>query len=173
MFEILEKQALNPTVTRMVIRAPRVAKKAEPGQFVILRVDERGERIPLTVADYDRAAGTVTIIYQIVGATTLKLDALDVGESVLDFAGPLGKPTELDGLKKVAVVGGGVGCAIAFPLAKKLHELGAVVHSVIGFRNSELVILENEFRAVSDELALMTDDGSAGRKGLVDRKSVV
>lgn len=167
MYEILEKQALNPTVTRMVISAPRVAKKAQAGQFIILRVDDEGERIPLTVADYDRANGTVTVIYQIVGATTLRLDRLGVGDCVCDFVGPLGKPTELDGLKKVAVIGGGVGCAIAFPVAKKLHELGATVHSVIGFRNRDLVILENEFKAVSEKLKLVTDDGSAGEKGLV------
>lgn len=151
----------------MVISAPRVAKKAEPGQFVILRVDGEGERIPLTIADYDRANGTVTVIYQIVGATTHKLDRLGAGDCICDFVGPLGKPTELDGLKKVAVVGGGVGCAIALPTAKKLHELGAVVDSVIGFRTRDLVILQSEFKAVSRELKLMTDDGSAGEKGLV------
>lgn len=167
MYEILQKQALNPTVSRMVVRAPRVAKKAEAGQFVILRVDEDGERIPLTVADYDRDAGTVTIIYQIVGATTRKLDELNAGDFICDFVGPLGRPTELDGLKKVAVVGGGVGCAIALPVAKKLHALGADVHSVIGFRNSELVILSDEFEACSSVCRLMTDDGSAGEKGLV------
>lgn len=167
MYEILQKQALNPTVSRMVVRAPRVAKKAEAGQFVILRVDEDGERIPLTVADYDRDAGTVTIIYQIVGATTRKLDELNAGDFICDFVGPLGRPTELDGLKKVAVVGGGVGCAIALPVAKKLHALGADVHSVIGFRNSELVILRDEFEGCSSVCRLMTDDGSAGEKGLV------
>jgi len=167
MYKILEKQSLNPTVSRMVIAAPRVAAKAEPGQFIILRVDADGERIPLTVADYDRARGTVTIIYQIVGATTHKLDRLNAGDSICDFVGPLGRPTELDGLKKVAVVGGGVGCAIALPTAKKLHELGAEVHSVIGFRNKDLVILEDEFRAASKVTRLMTDDGSAGEKGLV------
>lgn len=167
MYEILQKQALNSTVSRMVVRAPRVAKKAEAGQFVILRVDEDGERIPLTVADYDRDAGTVTIIYQIVGATTRKLDELNAGDFICDFVGPLGRPTELDGLKKVAVVGGGVGCAIALPVAKKLHALGADVHSVIGFRNSELVILRDEFEGCSSVCRLMTDDGSAGEKGLV------
>lgn len=167
MYEILQKQALNSTVSRMVVRAPRVAKKAEAGQFVILRVDEEGERIPLTVADYDRDAGTVTIIYQIVGATTRKLDELNAGDFICDFVGPLGRPTELDGLKKVAVVGGGVGCAIALPVAKKLHALGADVHSVIGFRNSELVILRDEFEGCSSVCRLMTDDGSAGEKGLV------
>lgn len=167
MYKILEKQSLNPTVSRMVIHAPRVAKKAEPGQFIILRVDSDGERIPLTVAGYDRERGTVTIIYQIVGATTHKLDRLNVGDSVCDFVGPLGRPTELDGLKKVCVVGGGVGCAIALPTAQKLHALGADVHSVIGFRNKDLVILEDEFRACSNVCRLMTDDGSAGEKGLV------
>ena len=167
MYRITEKQSLNPTVSRMVIAAPHVARRAEPGQFVIIRADAEGERIPLTVADYDRKAGTVTVIYQIVGATTHKLDRLGAGDCVCDIAGPLGKPTELDGLKKVAVIGGGVGCAIALPTARKLHELGAEVYSVIGFRNKELVILEDEFRAVSSVCELMTDDGSAGAKGLV------
>ncbi len=167
MYKILEKDSLNPTVSRMVIDAPRVAKKAQPGMFIILRVDEEGERIPLTIADYDRDKGTVTIIYQIVGATTHKLDRLGVGDFICDFVGPLGRPSELDGLKKVAVIGGGVGCAIALPTAKKLHETGAEVHSVIGFRNKDLVILEDEFRAASAVCMLMTDDGSAGEKGLV------
>lgn len=167
MYTIIEKEHLNPTVGRMVIDCPAVAKKAEPGMFVILRVDENGERIPLTIADYDKARGTVTIIYQIVGATTQKLDMLKVGDSLHDFVGPLGRPTELDGLKKVAVVGGGVGCAIALPTAKKLAEIGATVHSVIGFRNKDLVILKDEFESVSDEFRLVTDDGSAGEKGLV------
>ena len=167
MYKIVRKTSLNPTVSRMVIQAPRVAKKAQAGMFVILRVDEEGERIPLTIADHDADEGTVTIIYQIVGATTRKLDALNVGDCICDFVGPLGKPTELDGLKKVAVIGGGVGCAIAFPTAKKLRESGATVHSVIGFRNKELVILKDEFEKVSDLLKLVTDDGSAGEKGLV------
>ncbi len=167
MYTILKKQPLNPTVTKMVIHAPLIARKAEPGQFIILRVDEDGERIPLTIADFDRAAGTVTIIYQIVGATTMALNRLNEGESLHDFVGPLGRATELDGIKKAAVVGGGVGCAIAYPTAKKLHELGAEVHSVVGFRNKDLVILENEFAAVSDKLCMMTDDGSYGEKGLV------
>lgn len=167
MYRIIQKQPLNPTVTRMVIDAPRVAEKAQPGMFIILRVDEEGERIPLTVADYDAQAGTVTIIFQIVGATTQRLNTLNVGDCLHDFVGPLGRPTELDGLKKVAVIGGGVGCAIALPTAKKLHELGATVHSVIGFRNKDLVILEDEFRACSEQCVLMTDDGSAGQKGLV------
>lgn len=158
---------MNPTVTLMEIYAPLVAKKAEPGQFIILRAEENGERIPLTVADYDREKGTITIIFQIVGATTEKLNHLEEGDSVCDFAGPLGRATEIDGLKKVAVVGGGVGCAIAYPVAKKLHAEGAEVHSVAGFRSRDLVILEDEFRAVSDRLEMMTDDGSHGKKGLV------
>ncbi len=167
MYTILKKQPLNPTVTKMVIHAPLIARKAEPGQFIILRVDEDGERIPLTIADFDRAAGTVTIIYQIVGATTMALNRLNEGESLHDFVGPLGRATELEGLKKVAVVGGGVGCAIAYPTAKKLHEKGTEVHSVVGFRNKDLVILENEFAEVSDKLCMMTDDGSYGEKGMV------
>ncbi len=167
MYRIVKKQVLNPTVTRMEIEAPLVARKAEPGQFIILRVDEKGERIPLTVADFDREAGTVTIIFQIVGATTEKLNHLEEGDSLQDFVGPLGRPSETEGLKKVAVIGGGVGCAIAYPVAKKLHQQGAVVHSVVGFRNKDLVILEEEFSAVSDKLVMMTDDGSYGEKGLV------
>ena len=166
MFEILERTALNPTVTRMVISAPLIAKKARPGQFVILRAGETSERIPLTVADYDRAEGSVTIIFQLVGASTMELDRLRPGSSLHDFVGPLGRPTELEGLKKVAVVGGGVGGAIAYPIAKRLHELGCTVHSIVGFRSKDLVILENEFRAVSDELILVTDDGCHGRKGV-------
>ena len=167
MYRILEKQQLNPTVTRMVIDAPRVAKKAKAGMFIILRVDDDGERIPLTIADYDGDKGTVTIIFQIVGATTHKLNRLNAGDCICDFVGPLGNPTELDGLKKVAVIGGGVGCAIAYPTAKALHRNGATVHSVIGFRNKDLVILHDEFDEVSDKLVLMSDDGSAGEKGLV------
>lgn len=167
MYKILRKKVLNPTVTLMDVEAPLIAKKAEPGQFIILRVDEAGERIPLTVADYDREAGTVTIIFQIVGASTEKLNKLEEGEYIHDFVGPLGTPSHTAGLKKVAVVGGGVGCAIAYPIAKKLHNLGAEVHSVIGFRNKDLVILEDEFKAVSDVTKIMTDDGSYGEKGLV------
>ena len=167
MYRIVKKQVLNPTVTRMEIEAPLIAKKAEPGQFIILRVDENGERIPLTVADFDREAGTVTIIFQIVGATTEKLNHLEEGDSLHDFVGPLGRPSETEGLKKVAVIGGGVGCAIAYPVAKKLHQQGAVVHSIVGFRDKDLVILEPEFQAVSDKLVMMTDDGSYGEKGLV------
>ena len=167
MYEIKTKRALNPTVTMMDIYAPLVAKKAEPGQFIILRVDEDGERIPLTVAGYDRQAGTVKIIFQIVGATTMKLNQKEVGESLADFCGPLGRATETDGLKKVCIIGGGVGCAIALPVAQKLHELGCEVHSVIGFRNKELLILEDEFKACSTKLTVMTDDGSYGRQGVV------
>lgn len=167
MFEIIAKEPLNPTVVRMTVAAPRVARKAEPGQFVILRAKEQSERIPLTVADFDREAGTVTVIYQIVGAGTMELNTLAVGEALHDLVGPLGTPTHTEGLKKVCIVGGGVGCAIAYPVAKKLHELGCVVHSVAGFRSRDLVILEDEFRAVSDEMRLMTDDGSYGEKGLV------
>ncbi len=167
MYKIIKKESLNPTVSKMVIEAPLIAKKAEPGQFIILRANEDSERIPLTVGDYDREKGTVTIIYQIVGASTMELDRKKEGESLHDFVGPLGVKSHLDGLKKVAVVGGGVGCAIAYPIAKKLHEMGAEVHSVVGFRNKDLVILEDEFKAVSDKIAMMTDDGSYGEKGLV------
>lgn len=167
MYKIVRKEVLNPTVTLMEIDAPLIAKKAEPGQFIILRVDQDGERIPLTVADFDREKGTVTIIFQIVGATTEKLNHKEQGECIADFVGPLGVASHTDGLKKVAVVGGGVGCAIAYPIAKKLHNLGCEVHSIVGFRNKDLVILENEFDQVSDVLKMMTDDGSHGEKGLV------
>ncbi len=167
MYRIIKKDSLNPTVTRMVVEAPLAARRAQPGQFVILRVDEEGERIPLTIAGYDRQAGTVTIIYQIVGATTMALDRLKEGEAIRDLVGPLGTPTHTEGLRRVAVVGGGVGCAIALPIAQKLHEEGAEVHAIVGFRNQELVILQEEFQAASQRLELMTDDGSAGRKGLV------
>ena len=167
MYRIVEKTPLNPTVTKMVVEAPLIAKKALPGQFVILRAGEDSERIPLTVADYDRAGGTVTVIFQVVGAGTMELNALKEGESLHDFVGPLGRASELDGLKKVCVVGGGVGCAIALPVAKALHEKGTEVHSVVGFRNQDLVILEDEFKACSDKFVLMSDDGSRGRKGLV------
>ena len=167
MYKIVEKKELNPTVTLMKIEAPFVAKKAEPGQFIILRVDEDGERIPLTIADFDREKGTVTIIFQIVGATTEKLNHKNEGEFIQDFVGPLGVATHTEGLKKVAVVGGGVGCAIAYPIAKKLHDMGCEVHSVVGFRNKDLVILEDEFKNASSELYMMTDDGSYGEKGLV------
>lgn len=167
MYKILEKKALNPTVTLIRIDAPLVARKAEPGQFIILRVDEDGERIPLTVADYDREGGSVTIIFQIVGATTAKLNHLNEGEYIHDFVGPLGRATHTEGLRKVAVVGGGVGCAIAFPVAKKLHEQGCEVHAIVGFRTKDLVILEDEFAAHTNRLVRMSDDGSWGEKGLV------
>ena len=167
MFRIVEKTELAAGIFRMRVEAPRVAASALPGQFVIVRADEQGERVPLTIADYDRKAGTVTIIFQIVGGATMELNALNAGDSLVDFVGPLGTPSKLEGLKKVAVVGGGVGGAIAYPIAKRLHELGCTVHSIVGFRSKDLVILENEFRAVSDELILVTDDGSHGRKGVV------
>lgn len=167
MFEILEKKCLNPTVTLMKIHAPRVAAKGEPGQFIILRTDENSERIPLTIADFDRENGSVTIIFQIVGSTTEKLNHMNEGDCLHDFVGPLGRATETEGLKKVAVVGGGVGCAIAYPVAKKLHEIGVEVHAIVGFRNKDLVILEDEFKAASSKFVLMSDDGSVGEKGLV------
>lgn len=167
MYLITKKEHLNPTVVRMDIEAPFVAKKAEPGQFIILRTDKDGERIPLTVADYDREKGTVTIIFQVVGATTEKLAHMNTGDYLQDFVGPLGKATHTDGLKKVAIVGGGVGCAIAYPVAKKLHELGCEVHAIAGFRTKDLVILEEEFKNASSKFILMSDDGSCGEKGLV------
>ena len=167
MYKIVRKKILNPTVILMDIYAPLVAKKAEPGQFIILRTDAEGERIPLTVADYDREAGTVTVIFQKVGATTEKLAHMNEGDCLSDFVGPLGRATETEGIKKVAIVGGGVGCAIAYPVAKKIAELGAEVHTVVGFRNKDLIILEDEFKAVSKVMKLMTDDGSAGERGLV------
>lgn len=167
MFQIMEKTPLNPTVTKMVIDAPLIAKKAEPGQFIIFRATEDGERVPLTIADFDREKGTVTIIFQIVGESTMELNALRVGDCLADFVGPLGTPSKVEGLKKVAVVGGGVGCAIAYPIAKKLHELGSEVHTIVGFRNKDLVILEQEFQAVSERMCMMTDDGSYGEKGVV------
>ena len=167
MYRITRKKALNPTVTLMEIEAPMLAKKAEPGQFIILRTDENGERIPLTIADFDRIKGTITIIYQVVGATTEKLNHMEEGDSLQDFVGPLGRATNTEGKKKVAVVGGGVGCAIAYPVVKKFFEQGTEVHAIIGFRNKELVILEEEFRANSSKLILMSDDGSCGEKGLV------
>lgn len=167
MYKILKREELNPTVTRLEIEAPRVAKKAKAGQFIILRTDVDGERIPLTIADYDANAGTVTIIFQVVGATTERLNYMREGDSLQDFVGPLGRATHIDGLKKVAVVGGGVGCAIAYPVAKALHEAGAEVHSIAGFRSKELVILEDDFKRVSSKFVLMSDDGTAGEKGLV------
>lgn len=167
MYKILQKKVLNPTVVQMQILAPAVAKKAEPGQFIILRTHSDGERIPLTIADFDRDLGTVTIIFQIVGATTKILGEMNEGDAICDFVGPLGRATHTEGLKKVAVVGGGVGCAIAFPVAKKLYSQGCEVHSVIGFRNRELVILEDEFDKNSTLVKKMSDDGSWGEKGLV------
>ena len=167
MNRIVKKEPLNPTVVRMVVDAPLIAKKAEPGQFIIFRAKEDSERIPLTIAASDPDAGTVTIIYQIVGAGVMELDSLNEGEYIHDFVGPLGKATETDGLKKVAVVGGGVGCAIAYPVTKKLHDLGCEVHAIVGFRNKDLVILEDEFKAACDKYVMMTDDGSYGEKGLV------
>ena len=167
MYRIVKKRVLNPTVTLMEIEAPMVARKAEPGQFIILRVDENGERVPLTIAAYDREAGTVTIIYQIVGATTEKLNHKEEGEFIADFVGPLGRATETEGLKRVAVIGGGVGTAIAYPVAKKLHDIGCHVDLIVGFRNKDLVILEEEFKAASTNLIIGTDDGSYGKKALV------
>ena len=167
MYKIISKRELNPTVTMMDVEAPLVARKAQPGQFIILRVDEDGERIPLTVAGCDKEKGTVKIIFQIVGASTELLNHKKEGDFIQDFVGPLGKATHTEGLKKVAIVGGGVGCAIALPVAQKLHELGCEVHSIIGFRNKDLLILEDEFKAASDKLIIMTDDGSYGEKGVV------
>lgn len=167
MYKIVTKKELNPTVTQMEIEAPLVAKKARPGQFIILRVDESGERIPLTVAGVDTERGTVKIIFQVVGATTNKLNQKNEGDYLQDFVGPLGEPTHIEGLKKVCIVGGGVGCAIAMPIAEALHKSGAQVTSIIGFRNKDLVILEDEFKACSNTLHIMTDDGSYGRHGNV------
>ena len=167
MYKILDKKVLNPTVIQLWIEAPLVANKAKPGQFIILRVDEMGERIPLTVAGVDPVKGGVKIIFQVVGGTTEKLAHKEAGDSIQDFVGPLGEPTHLDGLKKVCIVGGGVGCAIAMPIAEALHNAGANVTSIIGFRNKDLVILEKEFTACSDKLFVMTDDGSYGTQGNV------
>lgn len=167
MYPIVRSETLNPQVKLLEIAAPRIAKKANPGQFIILRIDEQGERIPLTISDYDVDRGTVTIIFQIVGKTTTQLASLKEGDALLDFVGPLGMASHLEGLKKVAVIGGGLGTAIAYPQAKKLHCLGACVDSIVGFRNKDLVILENELRAVSDRLFIATDDGSYGEKGFV------
>ena len=167
MYKIVNKRVLNPTVTMMDIYAPLVANKAQAGQFIILRVDENGERIPLTVAGYDRENGTVKIIFQVVGRTTMLLNTKNEGEYISDFCGPLGCATKTEGLKKVCIVGGGVGCAIALPVAQKLHEQGCEVHSIIGFRNKDLLILEKEFTACSDKLTIITDDGSYGRQGVV------
>ena len=165
MYKILTKKILNPTVTLMEVDAPMIAKKAEPGQFIILRVDAEGERIPLTIADFDREKGTITIIFQIVGATTEKLNHLEEGEFIHDFVGPLGVPSHTEGLKKVAVVGGGVGCAIAYPIAKEMHEKGIDVTFIAGFRSADIVILKDELKAASDKLIMCTDDGTYGEKG--------
>ena len=167
MYRIVKKRVLNPTVTLMEVEAPAVARKAEPGQFIILRVDQGGERIPLTIAAFDREKGTVTIIFQIVGGTTEKLNHKEEGDFLQDFVGPLGKATETEGLKRVAVVGGGVGTAIAYPVAKKLHDVGCHVDLIVGFRKKDLVILEDEFKAASTQLIIGTDDGSYGKKALV------
>ena len=167
MYKILKKEKLNDSVTRMVIKAPFAAKKAEPGQFIILRVDKDGERVPFTIADYDRENETVTIIFQVVGAETSMLNLKNEGDYIEDFVGPLGNPTKTEGYHKVAVVGGGVGTAIAYPVAKKFHQQGAVVHSIIGFRNKDLVILQDEFETVSDKYILISDDGSTGKQGFV------
>ena len=167
MFTIMKRRELNPTVTELWIHAPLIAKKAKAGQFIIVRAQEDSERIPLTIAGYDREAGTVSIIFQVVGAGTMQLNALKEGEAVHDFVGPLGKATEIEGLKNVCVVGGGVGCAIALPVAQALHAQGTKVTGIVGFRNKDLVILEDEFAACSDKLVMMTDDGSHGQKGVV------
>lgn len=167
MYTIVHKDRLNDTVVRMEVLSPLVAEKAKAGQFIILRAFEDSERLPLTVAGTDKEKGTVTIIFQIVGGGTMELDRLNEGDAIHDFVGPLGKPSELEGIRKACVVGGGVGCAIAWPIAKALHEQGSIVHSVVGFREKGLVILEDEFRNISDELRIMTDDGSYGEKGLV------
>lgn len=167
MFDILKKEILNPTMTRMVIKAPYIAKKALAGQFIVLRVNEYGERIPLTIADYDRNKGTVTIIYQKVGKTTMLLDKLNEKDCILDFVGPLGKPSDIKGYKKVAVIGGGAGCAIAYPQAKALYNMKTHVDIIAGFRNKNLIILENDMKNVSNNLYIMTDDGSNGSKGFV------
>ena len=167
MFTIVKRRKLNPTVTELCIHAPLIAKKAKAGQFIIVRAKEDSERIPLTIAGFDREAGTVSIIFQVVGAGTMQLNSLKEGEAVHDFVGPLGKATEIEGLKNVCVVGGGVGCAIALPIAQALHEPGTKVTGIVGFRNKDLVILEDEFRACCDEFIIMTDDGSYGEKGVV------
>ncbi len=166
-YKIIKKKNLNKQVFLMEIEAPKIAKKAEPGQFIILRIDEQGERVPFTIADFDRAKGTVTIIVQVVGKTTRDLEQYKEGMSILDFAGPLGMPTNLEGKSKVAVIGGGLGTAIAYPQAKKLHSIGCEVHMIAGFRNEELIILENEMKDVSHKLIITTDDGSNGIKGFV------
>lgn len=167
MFEIISKTYLSESTVKIDVYAPRIAKKAEPGQFIILRTESNGERIPLTIADFDREAGLVSVIFQVVGSTTKKLERLKKGDHIIDFVGPLGNPTEVDNLKKVAVIAGGLGCAIAYPVAKKLHNQGAIVHSIVGFRTKNLVILEDNFKSVSDKFFINTDDGSYANKGLV------
>lgn len=167
MFPIVKKRVLNETVTLMEIEAPLVARKALPGQFIIFRIDEEGERIPLTIAGYDREKGTVTIIFQKVGYTTMKLDTLNEGDALLDFVGPLGEPSHTEGVKCAAVIGGGLGVAIAYPQAKALHEAGCEVDLIVGFRNEHLIILKDELAAACTDLTIMTDDGSNGNKGFV------
>lgn len=169
MYKILRKKVLNPTVISITVEAPNAARLAKAGQFIILRVDEEGERVPFTIADANPQEGTVTIIYQVVGASTCKLMALNEGDYLADFAGPLGKPSEIEG-ENVVIIGGGVGCAIALPTAKAFHQAGKHVDTIVGFRNKDLVILEDEFKAVSDHYYLMSDDGSVGEKGLVTQK---
>lgn len=169
-YKIVTKKVLNPQIFLMEVQAPLIARRAEPGQFIILRIDEYGERVPFTIADFDREKGTITIIVQIVGKTTQDLSKLEEGEEILDFAGPLGVPTKLEGLKKVAVIGGGLGTAIAYPQAKKLHALGADVTVITGFRNKDLIILEDEVKAVSNRCIIATDDGSNGNQGFVTDK---
>ena len=170
MNKIIEKRVLNKNVVLMKIYAPRIAKKAEPGQFVIVMPSEKGERIPLTIADYDREAGSVTIIFQVVGATTMEMSDMNEGDELFAFTGPLGTPSHTEGVKKVAVIGGGLGCAIAYPQAKKLHSLGAQVDMIAGFRNKDIIILEEEMKAASTRLFVMTDDGSNGNRGFVTNK---
>ena len=170
MFKIVRKQELNANVTLMEIEAPFIAKKAKAGQFIIFRIDEQGERVPLTIAGYDREKGTVSIIFQKVGFATIALGSLNEGDYIRDFVGPLGRPTEVEGKKRVCVVGGGVGCAIALPSAKAFKEAGAEVDVIVGFRNKDIVILEEEFKAASDNMYLMTDDGSYGEQGFVTAK---
>ena len=170
MFKIVKKKVLNPTVSQIVVEAPYIAKKAEPGQFIILRIDEQGERIPFTIADFDREAGTVTVIFQIVGMTTERLNELNEGDYLLDFVGPLGVASHFDGVKSAAVIGGGLGTAIAYPQAKKLNAMGVRVDMINGFRNSDLVIIEDECKAACTNLYTMTDDGSNGNKGFVTAK---
>lgn len=170
MFKIVKKKVLNPTVSQIVVEAPYIAKKAEPGQFIILRIDEQGERIPFTIADFDREAGTVTVIFQIVGMTTERLNELNEGDYLLDFVGPLGVASHFDGVKSAAVIGGGLGTAIAYPQAKKLNAMGVRVDMINGFRNSNLVIIEDECKAACTNLYTMTDDGSNGNKGFVTAK---